>query len=165
MGNTSNKGVYCLIIKLFRKCNIKIGCLGTFSFPVGFYVYVGSAQTNLERRIERHLRKTKAFHWHIDYFLQHGQVICVHKYAGRKNMECILSHKISNMKNAIIPAKGFGSSDCSCISHLYFFQSNPDARIAKLMTKMHRKAINSLKKSSHPASTCHIGIVKTVHST
>ena len=164
MDITSNKGVYCLIIKLFQACNIKIGYLGTFSFPVGFYVYIGSAQTNLERRIERHLRKVKTFHWHIDYFLQHGQVICVHKYTGKKNMECILGHKIGNIKTAIIPAKGFGSSDCSCVSHLYFFQNNPDAKIVKLKTKMYRKAINPLRKSSDPPSNCHIGITKTVYS-
>jgi Uri superfamily endonuclease len=32
----------------------------------------------------------------------------------------------------MILVSGFGSSDCSCASHLYFFQDNPDSRISRL---------------------------------
>lgn len=132
----SNTGVYCLIIKLLQTCYVKIGCLGTFHFPAGFYVYVGSAQKNLERRIERHLRREKKVHWHIDYLLRHGQVISARTYAGEKNTECMLSHKIGNMKDASVPVKGFGSSDCLCNAHLYFFQDDPDPRISKIRDQM-----------------------------
>ncbi|MCR4318851.1 MAG: GIY-YIG nuclease family protein [Candidatus Brocadiaceae bacterium] len=127
-----NKGIYCLTIKLLKKHNIRVGCLGTFRFPRGFYVYVGSAQNNLEDRIERHLRQDKKMHWHIDYLLHYGQVTCVHTYAGEKHTECMLSQKIRNIKNVQILVNGFGSSDCSCTSHLYFFQDNPDFRISRL---------------------------------
>ena len=71
-------------------------------------------------------------HWHIDYLLHYGQVSCVHTYAAEKNAECMLSQKIGNIKNAVIPVSGFGSSDCACASHLYFFQDNPDSRISRL---------------------------------
>ncbi|MBI2471886.1 MAG: GIY-YIG nuclease family protein [Planctomycetes bacterium] len=127
-----NKGIYCLTIKLVKKYNIEIGCLGTFRFPGGFYVYVGSAQNNLEGRIERHLRQDKKMHWHIDYLLHYGQVTSVHTYTGEKDMECMLSRKIGHIKNAMIPVNNFGSSDCSCASHLYFFQDNPDFRISRI---------------------------------
>ena len=132
MNRVLTKGIYCLTIKLVKKHNIRVGCLGNFGFPRGFYVYVGSAQNNLEDRINRHLRRDKKMHWHIDYLLHYGQVICVHTYAAEKNAECILSQKIGNIKNAEILVSGFGSSDCSCASHLYFFQDNPDFRISKL---------------------------------
>lgn len=132
MGLALSEGIYCLIIRLFQRHRIKIGCLGTFSFPAGFYVYAGSAQNSLGRRIERHLRQEKKMHWHIDYLLLHGQVMFVHTYPGEKHMECMLSHKIGNIKNASVPVKGFGSSDCSCVSHLYFFQDNPDPGISRL---------------------------------
>ena len=128
--------MYCLIVQLSQKRHIKIGCLGTFRFPAGFYVYVGSAQNNLERRIERHLRQEKKVHWHIDYLLRYGQVVSVHTYAGEKDMECMLSHKIGNMKDASVAVKGFGSSDCSCNSHLYFFQDDPEPVISRFNIKM-----------------------------
>ena len=131
MNNVSNKGVYYIIIKLFQNHYIKIGCLGTFSIPAGFYVYVGSSQNNLERRIERHLRREKKFHWHIDYLLHYGKVISVQKYSGEKSAECLLNCKIGNIRNAKIPAKGFGSSDCTCVSHLHFFLDDPEPMISK----------------------------------
>lgn len=121
-----NSGVYCLVIQLLQRSHIRIGCLGTFHFPAGFYVYAGSAQNNLERRIERHLRQKKKIHWHIDYLLGYGRIVSVYTYAGKKDKECMLSRKIGTMKNAVVPVKGFGSSDCSCNSHLYFFQNKPD---------------------------------------
>lgn len=120
-----NTGIYCLIIRLRQGCRIKIGCLGTFHFPAGFYVYAGSAQNNLERRIERHLRQEKKMRWHVDYVLRYGHVVSVHTYAGKKHMECVLSNEIGSMKGASLPVKGFGSSDCSCNSHLYFFRHAP----------------------------------------
>ncbi|WKZ20445.1 MAG: GIY-YIG nuclease family protein [Candidatus Jettenia sp. CY-1] len=107
--------------------------MGTYNFAAGFYVYIGSAQNNLERRIERHMRKEKKFHWHIDYLLAYGKVICVHTYALGKNWECRLSQKIGTTKNATAPVKGFGSSDCGCISHLYFFQNNPKVKMSTLI--------------------------------
>jgi Uri superfamily endonuclease len=145
MDFASNTGVYCLIIKLLQRCHIKIGCLGTFHFPAGFYVYVGSAQNNLKRRIGRHLRQEKKIRWHIDYLLRYGEVASVHTYAGGRDMECVLSHKIGNLKDASLPVKGFGSSDCSCYSHLYFFQDDPALRISSLIIKMKHPSPNGHK--------------------
>ena len=129
---TVNTGIYCLCIKLPQGCYIKVGCLGTFYFPPGFYIYVGSAQNSLKHRIQRHVRRKKKVHWHIDYLLQYGQVVSVRAYGGEKDRECVLSHEIGNMKDAVVPVKGFGSSDCSCASHLYFFQDDPGFGISRL---------------------------------
>jgi len=114
------KGIYCLLIHFLKKRELRIGKLGVFCFPAGFYIYVGSAQNNLDRRIERHLRAEKKLHWHIDYLLKHGSVISVYTYKGNKSAECKLSRIVSKRKDVIVPVKGFGSSDCACESHLYF---------------------------------------------
>ncbi|MCP4265694.1 MAG: DUF123 domain-containing protein, partial [Candidatus Brocadiaceae bacterium] len=57
-------GIYALIIRLSKKKEIEIGRLGTFVFPKGYYVYTGSAQNGLEKRINRHYSSEKKFHWH-----------------------------------------------------------------------------------------------------
>ncbi len=119
------KGIYGLVVRVLQRSSLEIGRLGTFDFPAGFYVYVGSAQNNLEHRIKRHLQREKKVRWHIDYLLPYGRVVSVHTYAGEKKKECVLSRKIGKMRDASAPVKGFGSSDCSCYSHLYFFQHAP----------------------------------------
>ncbi len=134
-------GVYSLVIHVSRKRSINIGRLGGFVFPAGFYVYIGSAQKNLERRIERHLRREKKLHWHIDYLLQHARITGVHTFAGKKHAECELSHRVKNMKNAVIPVMGFGSSDCSCAAHLYYFRNDPSLEIFRGATQPQPKQI------------------------
>ncbi|MCF6147131.1 MAG: GIY-YIG nuclease family protein [Candidatus Kuenenia sp.] len=135
MSFSFNKGIYCLVITLLKAQKIQIGKLGTFHFPIGYYVYAGSAQNNLNLRIERHLRQIKKSRWHIDYLLHHGQIITIYSYTGGKNLECVLGRKIGALQEAIMPVKGFGSSDCSCISHLYFFKKNPGSAIFSLKGK------------------------------
>ena len=50
---------YQLFIKVNKDIDLKVGKLGRFIFPIGSYVYTGSAKTNLDKRIERHLSKKK----------------------------------------------------------------------------------------------------------
>ena len=42
-----------------RDLRIHVGSLGTVEFKKGYYIYVGSGQKNLEKRIQRHKRRTK----------------------------------------------------------------------------------------------------------
>ena len=63
------KGTYCLLIHLKQDSKITIGKLGEKNFQKGYYIYVGSALNSLKTRIQRHLRKEKKIHWHIDYLL------------------------------------------------------------------------------------------------
>lgn len=124
------KGVYCLIIHLNKNRKIKIGKLGKIPFAKGFYCYVGSGLNNLEKRIERHLGKEKKKRWHIDYFLQKGKIVGVEKIETSRKAECLLSKRVGKMANSYV--KGFGSSDCKCASHLYYFKSNPLKQIRQL---------------------------------
>ena len=88
---------------------IQIGNLGIIAFEKGTYLYIGSAPS--QKRLERHLRKEKKIHWHIDYFLQEASV---EKIFIAQEDECELAHHIK------LPyIRGFGCSDCLCPSHLF----------------------------------------------
>ena len=123
-GSVQKGGIYSLIINLSKKKEITVGRLGTFVFPKGYYVYTGSAQNGLDKRINRHLSSHKKLHWHIDYLLPHAKVIKVVRYVGR-NDECKLSRVTGQGTGATRIVKKFGSSDCKCETHLYYFESIP----------------------------------------
>jgi len=112
------KGIYILVVSVSKDINVNVGALGSVNFEKGVYAYVGSAQNNLEKRIERHLRKTKQKFWHIDYILDDANVKVLkvfYENAG-KSEECKVANKIGER---CVPTKGFGSSDCKCKSHLF----------------------------------------------
>lgn len=116
-----NKGIYLLFIFLNKDKRIKIGKLGRFLFPKGNYCYVGSALNNLEKRILRHKSKHKKLHWHIDYFLKYGKIIKVRKIKTSKKIECKIAQRVAKKGKVIV--NGFGSSDCSCKSHLFYLNT------------------------------------------
>lgn len=117
------KGCYCLVIKLEKKKNLKIGKKLKFEFKKGYYVYIGSAMNSLESRVKRHLSASKKLHWHIDYLLKYSEVIEV-IYNLDKKVECNLSKELSKNQKCI---KDFGCSDCNCESHLYYFKNKKEA--------------------------------------
>ena len=110
-------GCYILIIKLNKDALIEIGKLGEIFFKKNFYAYVGSAMNGLERRINRHLRKNKKTYWHVDYLLNYGEIRHVFYKENHKKEECDIAGKLMR-KLPMIP--GFGCSDCSCRSHLFY---------------------------------------------
>ncbi len=99
---------YQLFIKVKKDINLKVGKLGRFTFPIGSYVYTGSAKTNINKRIERHLSKKKKLYWHIDYLLNNDYVEVINTKKS-KMIECSLNKKT----NGTIIIKGFGSTDCN----------------------------------------------------
>lgn len=106
---------YQLRIRLVEDTYIQVGRLGRFHFPAGDYVYTGSAKTNLEARIARHLRRDKRLRWHIDYLLAApGVTVAEVIRSGRE--ECELNQATPG--RVLVP--GFGASDCrrGCGSHL-----------------------------------------------
>jgi len=111
------KGTYILLIEIKDKKNIKIGKLGVISFEKGFYAYVGSALNNLEKRIQRHIRKNKNIYWHIDYLLQIGNIIDVFYLDKNKKDECNIAKKLEDKLSTVT---SFGCSDCKCKTHLFY---------------------------------------------
>jgi Uri superfamily endonuclease len=106
---------YQLLIEVREPVRVAVGCLGSFDFPAGWYVYTGSARKNFEARIARHLSPVKKMHWHIDYLLA-ARCVRVEKVISHFNTEC----EINQRTPGDILVAGFGSSDCrsGCKSHL-----------------------------------------------
>lgn len=130
----NDQGIYSLVLKLEKNSKINIGKLSSFLFPKGYYVYVGSAMNGLEARITRHKRKDKKFHWHIDYFLKRAKIMSVHITKTSQKLECKLSRKVQDIINSSVILKGFGSSDCKCSSHLFYFKDHDPTEDLKKIT-------------------------------
>lgn len=110
-----DKGVYLIIINI-SDVDITVGALGRIHFD-GVYVYVGSAQKNMQSRIKRHCSKDKKIKWHVDYISTAGEVDGVFVKTGApKDRECKTA---SMLAETGAPVKGFGCSDCRCRSHLF----------------------------------------------
>jgi len=123
------KGTYIIVIYLLENSKIKIGSLGEIDFVKGYYLYVGSAMGNrgstiLENRVKRHIskQKNKKIFWHIDYLLTNTKCVITRIYLvpSLNRLECIIAKEISEISDNFI--KFFGSTDCECLSHLYYFQ-------------------------------------------
>jgi Uri superfamily endonuclease len=122
-----SKGTYALVLRLECKEEITVGKLGTFIFPAGYYLYVGSAlgPGGLEARLARHRRRDKKLRWHIDYLLEHAQLVEVWSAASTDKMECFWAQAARKLLGSEIPVPGFGSSDCCCSSHLIYLARKP----------------------------------------
>jgi Uri superfamily endonuclease len=120
-------GTYALVFKAKRKKQLIIGKLGTLNLQPGYYVYVGSAfgPGGLKARVGHHRKSTSRRHWHIDYlseYLPPAEVWYTHDPTHREHR---WSDVLAQAEGASIPLPGFGSSDCRCISHLYFLSTRP----------------------------------------
>ena len=119
-------GAYQLLIRLRRGRRIKVGRLGEFFFPSGWYVYTGSALGGLEARVRRHLSRPRRKRWHIDYLLEVANSVEAFLYPSAERIECHLNMAVLSLPGAEVPVPGFGSSDCRrCPAHLAYFRSRP----------------------------------------
>ena len=144
-----DSGVYVMVMHLDHDLDLEIGSKGMMHFKKGYYMYVGSAKANLTKRIERHKRKRKKMHWHLDYFRGHCEMIAAvpirtsglpleswslthEPYPSMSSMpdpdievsvECALADAVGAIAEWEVPK--FGSSDCDCTSHLFGMMENP----------------------------------------
>ena len=127
------KGIYILVVSIKKNIVVTIGSLGNVSFNKGFYAYVGSAQNNLKKRIERHLRNKKRRFWHIDYLICNDEVEVVKVFWKKayKSEECLTAKKLLNIA---IPILDFGCSDCRCISHLFWLGDSVAPHLKEFLT-------------------------------
>lgn len=122
------RGTYVLVIRLDAPREITVGRLGTYLFPAGYYLYVGSAlgPGGLRARIARHLnRDGKKMRWHVDYLLAQARVEEVWVAKSRTRLECRWAKVLCQVEGAMPFVAGFGSSDCACLTHLIYFQDRP----------------------------------------
>lgn len=111
-------GTYIAVFVLSRRRRIQVGRLGSFWFEPGLYLYAGSAQRNLSTRLERHARRSKPLHWHIDYLSTKAPMIGAMIVPGHRERECELAGELRHMYELAAP--GFGASDCECGGHLFY---------------------------------------------
>jgi len=130
-----DSGVYGLVLRLEGQVRLTVGRHGTHLFQPGFYCYVGSARRNLDRRLARHRSKEKRFHWHIDYLLEAAELVEAMAAATTRPLECELSRRVAAL--AAGPAvAGFGSSDCACPTHLYYFREDPRPLLGPVLERL-----------------------------
>ena len=115
-------GDYAVVLHLDETTTVEVGSKGMMVFPAGYYVYVGSAKANLEKRLERHKRKRKQMHWHLDYFRNVCDVIATVPIRTADDLECDLAQAVK--ETADWNMRGFGCSDCDCKSHLFGFDES-----------------------------------------
>jgi Uri superfamily endonuclease len=120
-------GTYALLLACRRPAKTRVGSLGDQRLPRGWYIYVGSAfgPGGLRARCRRHLRPLHRLRWHIDYlrpaascqglWLTTDAIPREHQWAGL----------VGSLPGAGVVIRRFGSSDCLCPSHLYYFSSKP----------------------------------------
>ena len=133
-------GSYILLTRVEQAIQIEVGSLGLLQVDAGYYAYVGSAMGGLDTRIKRHLSSNKKHFWHIDYLLDHAQVVAVVKVPSCRRLECEIADLLAKK---LQPIPRFGCSDCSCRSHLFY------AREIDRIHSVVSDAISMLPASSH----------------
>jgi Uri superfamily endonuclease len=121
--NLSIMGTYVLALWLGKARTIAVGRLGTFQFPAGWYLYVGSAlgPGGLLARLARHKRRLaldKRAHWHLDYLRECAVWGGAWVRVSGQRLECAWAAKLREIPRAELVAPGFGPSDCQCVAHL-----------------------------------------------
>jgi sugar fermentation stimulation protein A len=118
-----DRGSYLLILSLKRNRTIDVGKLGKIRLKKGSYIYVGSAMANLTKRMERHRHLRKQHHWHIDELRAVAEFRSVLAIRSADRLECEIAKAMSRITEWSVP--GFGSTDCSCKSHLFGISGDP----------------------------------------
>ena len=144
---SKKKGTYVLIIFNTEENTIRIGSLGNIEFSRGYYIYIGSAlgPGGLGPRLRRHFRKDKKIHWHIDYFLisDSSYIIGAGELESEEKIECEIAKSIQNSyaEDELIPVENFGSSDCSCKTHLFKLKEKDTMKFFKVIKKLGFKIV------------------------
>jgi sugar fermentation stimulation protein A len=78
---------------------------------------------NLSKRMERHRHLRKQHHWHIDELRAVAEFHSALAIRSSERLECEVGRAMSGMAEWSVP--GFGSTDCSCQTHLFGTSSDP----------------------------------------
>ena len=112
-------GAYLLVIDLLSSATIEISGRAPVTLGEGRYLYAGSARGagGIRARIRNNLKGAKPIHWHVDRLTNLAGAAAVLAYVGGN--ECALTSAALALAGAVLPAPGFGASDCpTCAAHL-----------------------------------------------
>jgi Uri superfamily endonuclease len=123
----SSPGTYALILFCPRTRRIKVGKLGVFDVRPGWYAYVGSAfgPGGLKARSRHHRRRTARPHWHIDYLRAVASLRAIWFTSDAVPREHQWAEMVGALPEASTPIPRFGSSECTCPSHLFRLPGRP----------------------------------------
>ncbi len=144
-------GTYTLILFSSIDRPVNIGKLGTLFLKPGFYAYVGSAfgPGGLKARIKHHFNHSSRPHWHLDYLspILSAREIWYTCDQTRREHQWAKIHSLT--RGVSLPLPGFGSSDCRCLSHLFFYKSKPSGNHfrRKIRTKFKNHTKFMIEKS------------------
>jgi len=71
----------------------------------------------------------KKCRWHIDFLTAVTTLDEVWYTMDTTDRERQWANGLKQLRGARVPLDGFGSSDCRCNSHLFFFQKRPSLRV------------------------------------
>ena len=137
-GARPRRSTYALLLSSATDELIRVGRLGNLRLQPGYYVYVGSAlgPGGLRARLAHHMRPAERPHWHIDYLRAKTTIEAVWFCYNRKSREHNWAKRFAAMPGASGPMVGFGSSDCECESHLFFFGEYPAKALSLTTTRL-----------------------------
>jgi sugar fermentation stimulation protein A len=140
------KGSYILLISVGGSLWFKPGSLPRVRLPPGCYVYVGSAMGpgGFEKRVLRHLRKTKKARWHIDYLTRLRSVeVRGAIYIPISNGESRLTRILSSL-GFVKMIKGFGATDFPRdFSHLLLSKQGLRKTVVRIESGMRSNGLKS----------------------
>jgi Uri superfamily endonuclease len=135
---TSQPGTYALVLDCRSIGTVRIGRLGPAQFRPGFCVYVGSAfgPGGLAARIRHHQQISPRPHWHIDYLRAECDLVEVWFAADGCRQEHTWARTMGRLRGVSVPLARFGSSDCECPTHLFWFRTQPSfPRFSQRLTR------------------------------
>ncbi len=124
---TTSGGTYILLVSLPARETISVGRFSDILFDPGRYAYVGSAfgPGGLAARLRRYAVGPRRNRWHIDFLLDHAEVLGALISTDAARLECRWANWCQDRGSNIVD--GFGASDCRCRSHLFFLDSGHKA--------------------------------------
>jgi len=124
-------GSYVLIMRCTGIDRLTIGRLGILRIRKGYYLYAGSAcgPGGIRARVHHHLAHSSRPHWHLDYLRPAVDLIEVWYSTDPERLEHRWAGTLRAGDGCSMPLPGFGSSDCSCIAHLFYSKRKPRPEI------------------------------------
>lgn len=133
----SKPGTYVVVLKSEQVKTVQIGRLAQLVVRRGYYVYVGSAlgPGGVNARLRHHYKVSEKPHWHLDYLRAETEFYAAYAGFSPERKECEWAAMLALGEGVTEPMDGFGASDCSCRTHLFFFSS--EARLRRALQLIH----------------------------
>ncbi|MBT5872291.1 MAG: GIY-YIG nuclease family protein [Candidatus Latescibacteria bacterium] len=122
----SSPGTYIIVMRSGQEASLQIRSWGRIELRRGWYIYVGSAfgPGGIRARVSRHFREDKAKHWHIDDITALARPQSAWFSVESQRLEHTWA-TVCQQSDEFTAVRGFGCSDCTCYSHLFFAGKEP----------------------------------------